>query len=160
MMKFMDLLITPAYAQTIGGSGSSSMLMSLLPFIGIFFIFYFMVIRPQQTKAKQLKETMKSLRRGDKIITAGGIIATVVKNQEDSDEMEVDLANNVRVKVLKSTITTILESKASKLNEGFKGSKLGRSISKKDKKVEIEKKSEEAEQDEDSTDEKKISKTE
>lgn len=108
----MNLLITPAYAQSAGGGGGASTLMSLLPFIGIFLVFYFIVIMPQQKKAKQVREKMKALRRGDKIVTAGGIVGKIVRNVEDSDQMEVEIAQNVRVMVLRSTVTTVLESKA------------------------------------------------
>lgn len=108
----MDLLITPAYAQSIGGSsGGAATIMGLLPFVGIFLVFYFIVIMPQQKKAKQIREQMKSLRRGDKIVTAGGIVGKIVRNQEDADQMEVEIAPNVRVMVVRSTVTTVLESK-------------------------------------------------
>lgn len=113
----MDLLITPAYAQSGGGSGGTSMIVSLLPFVGIFIVFYFIVIRPQQTKAKQLRESVKSLRRGDKIVTAGGIVAKVVRNQEDSNEMEIEIAPNVKVTVVRSTVTTVVDSKAGQAND-------------------------------------------
>ncbi|CAI3950134.1 Protein translocase subunit YajC (YajC) [Commensalibacter communis] len=139
----MDILIPAAHAQAAGGGGGSNILMTFAPFIGIFFIFYFMIIRPQQKKAKQQRESMKALRRGDKVLTAGGIIATVVKNQEDSDEMEVDLSNDVRVKILRSTITSVLESKAIQANEANKNVKKAKPVVKKEKEVKPEVKSEE-----------------
>lgn len=139
MMNLMDMLIPAAHAQAAGGAGGGNFLVSLAPFIGIFFIFYFMIIRPQQKKAKLQRESMKSLRRGDKILTAGGIIATVVKNQEDSDEMEVDLSNDVRVKILRSTVTTVLESKAMQANEANKNNKKVKPAAKKEKEVKEEK---------------------
>ncbi len=121
MINLMNLLITPAYAQSAGGGGGGvSMIMSLLPFIGIFLVFYFIVILPQQKKAKQLREKMKALRRGDKIVTAGGVIGKIVRNQEDSDQMEVEMAPNIRVMVLRSTVTTVLESKAQTDNQQTK----------------------------------------
>lgn len=114
MSHFMDLFITPAYAQSAGaGSGGGvGTLMSILPFLGIFLVFYFIVILPQQKKAKQVKEQMRALRRGDKIVTAGGIVGKIVNNKEDSDQMEVEIAPEVRVMVLRSTVTTVLESKS------------------------------------------------
>lgn len=140
MMNLMDILIPAAHAQAAGGGGGGmANLMTFAPFIGIFFIFYFMIIRPQQKKAKQQRERMKELRRGDKILTAGGIIATVVKNQEDSDEMEVDLSNDVRVKILRSTVTTVLESKAMQANEANKNTKKAKPAAKKEKEVKEEK---------------------
>lgn len=133
MTNLLELLIPAAHAQAAGAAGGSgNFLISLAPFVGIFFIFYFMIIRPQQKKAKQQRESMKSLRRGDKILTAGGIIATVVKNQEDSDEMEVDLSNDVRVKILRSTISSVLESKAMQATEANKNVKKVKSVAKKE----------------------------
>lgn len=141
----MELLIPAAHAQAAGAAGGgTNFLISLAPFIGIFFIFYFMIIRPQQKKAKQQRESMKALRRGDKVLTAGGIIATVVKNQEDSDEMEVDLNNDVRVKILRSTISTVLESKAIQAAEANKNVKKAKPAAKKEKEVKTEKEAEPA----------------
>ncbi|WP_346771129.1 preprotein translocase subunit YajC [Commensalibacter nepenthis] len=146
MTNLMDLLIPAAHAQAAGGGGSSNFLISIAPFVGIFFIFYFMIIRPQQKKAKLQRESMKALRRGDKILTAGGIIATVVRNQEDSDEMEVDLSNDVRVKILRSTITSVLESKAIQANEANKNVKKAKPVVKKEKEVKIDKEAEPAQE--------------
>ncbi|CAI3949931.1 Protein translocase subunit YajC (YajC) [Commensalibacter communis] len=143
MTNLMDILIPAAHAQAAGGGGGGNILMTFAPFIGIFFIFYFMIIRPQQKKAKQQRESMKALRRGDKVLTAGGIIATVVKNQEDSDEMEVDLSNDVRVKILRSTITSVLESKAIQANEANKNVKKAKPVVKKEKETKSEVKPEE-----------------
>jgi len=101
------MLISPAYAQDINGLlGSVS---QFLPLILIFGVFYFLLIRPQQTRAKQVKAMLAALRRGDRVITAGGILATVQRVKEGSDEVEVDIAPNVRVTVLRDTITTVLK---------------------------------------------------
>jgi len=101
------MLISPAYAQDINGLlGSVS---QFLPLILIFGVFYFLLIRPQQTRAKQTKAMLAALRRGDRVITAGGILATVQRVKEGSDEIEVDIAPNVRVTVLRDTITTVLK---------------------------------------------------
>lgn len=114
MSHFMDLLITPVYAQSVGSGGGGGMntLLNLLPFVGIFLVFYFIVILPQQKKAKQVREKMQALRRGDKIVTAGGIVAKIVSNKEDSDQMEVEIAPEIRVMVMRNTVTTVLDSKA------------------------------------------------
>ena len=70
---------------------------------------YFLLFRPQQQKQKQLQAMLGALRRGDRIITAGGILATVARVKEGSDEIEADLAPNVRVTVLRSTITGVVK---------------------------------------------------
>ncbi len=101
------MLISPAYAQDVAGllGGATQ----FLPLVLIFGVFYFLLIRPQQTRAKQMKAMLLALRRGDRIVTAGGILATVQRVKEGSDEVEVDIAPNVRVTVLRDTITTVLK---------------------------------------------------
>jgi preprotein translocase subunit YajC len=103
------MLFSTAFAQTAAGGGSDfqSQLVSFAPLIMIAAVFYFLLIRPQQQRQKQLKTALAALRRGDKIITAGGIIASVVRVIND-DEIEAEIAAGVKVRVLRSTITTIL----------------------------------------------------
>jgi len=81
--------------------------MSFLPLILIFVVFYFLLIRPQQKKLKDHKAMIEGLRRGDRIVTAGGIIGTVTRVGEN-DEAIVEIAEGVRVRVLRSTVTTVL----------------------------------------------------
>jgi len=100
------MLISPAYAQAAGG-GSSDMLLQFAPLALIFVVFYFILIRPQQQKAKQQRAMLGAIRRGDRIVTGGGLIGTVAKVVSD-DEVTVDLAENVRVRVVRSTITQVL----------------------------------------------------
>jgi preprotein translocase subunit YajC len=100
------LLISPAYAQTAGAGGGFD-LMTFAPLIAIFVVFYFMLIRPQQKKAKQHREVLGQLRRGDRVVTGGGIIGTVSKVVNDS-ELQVEIAEGVRVRVLRSTVTDVL----------------------------------------------------
>jgi preprotein translocase subunit YajC len=102
----MSMLISPAYAQGTGLMNQSTML-QFLPLVLIFVVFYFLLIRPQQTKQKQHKSMLESLRRGDRVVTGGGILATVAR-VVSPDEVELDLAPNVRVRVLRSTITSVL----------------------------------------------------
>lgn len=112
------MLITPAYAQA-GGGDSSSMLVQLAPLVLIFVVFYFFLIRPQQQKAKQQKAMLSAIRRGDRVITAGGLMGMVAKVVSD-DELLVDLAENVRVRVVRSTISQVLartEPAAAKADE-------------------------------------------
>jgi preprotein translocase subunit YajC len=101
------MLISKAYAQMSSLLGSQSALIQFLPLILIFVVFYFLLIRPQQTKAKQLRATINALRRGDRIVTGGGIIGTVSK-VVGPEEILVDIAEGVRVRVLRNTITTVL----------------------------------------------------
>jgi len=100
------MLISPAYAQAAGGGGGDP-IMTFLPIILIFVVFYFLLIRPQQKKVKQHREMVSALRRGDKIVTAGGLIGTVTKIISDT-EAQVELAEGVRVRVVRHTISDVL----------------------------------------------------
>ncbi len=112
-----NFLIPAAYAQSAGGSGGVSGLMSFLPFVAVFAIMYFLLIRPQQQRQKQLKSELKSLRRGDRIVTAGGVVGVVQRTKEESSEVEVEIAPNVRVMVMRETISTVLTSTAKPAND-------------------------------------------
>ena len=102
------MFISPAYAQGgIGGiGGDGNMLMSLLPFILIFVIMYFLILRPQQKKAKQHQEMVKNLRRGDTVITSGGLIGKVTKVVDD-EQVEVEIADGVRVRQLRQMMADV-----------------------------------------------------
>ena len=84
-----------------------------IPLILIFVIFYFFLIRPQQKRVKEHKEMVSSLKRGDEVITSGGIIGIVDRVMED-DRIEVTLADNVKVQIIKSTITSLLKKEVKK----------------------------------------------
>src|ERR1700719_3571005 len=99
-----SMFISPAYAQ---GFGDPQQMMQFLPFVLIFVVFYFLLIRPQQKRAKDHKTMLGNLRRGDKVVTGGGIIGTVAKVVSD-DEVAVDIAEGIRVRVIRSTITSVL----------------------------------------------------
>ena len=101
------MFISPAFAQAAGASPQDTLTTFVLPMALIFVVFYFFMIRPQQQKAKQLRSMLEALRRGDRVVTAGGIVGTVVKVDGDQ-ELTVEIAENVRVKVVRSTITTVL----------------------------------------------------
>ena len=79
-----------------------------IPLILIFVIFYFFLIRPQQKRVKDHKAMVESLKRGDEIITSGGIIGTIDKVMED-DRVEVNIGGDVKVQIIKSTITSMLK---------------------------------------------------
>lgn len=98
------MFVTPAYAQDAGAAGG---LISIIPFILIFVIMYFLLIRPQQKKLKEHQAMVSNLRRGDQIVTQGGVIGKITKVKEDG-EIEVEIAEGVKVRVIKSTITTVL----------------------------------------------------
>ncbi|QFU09010.1 preprotein translocase subunit YajC [Rhodobacteraceae bacterium THAF1] len=98
------MLVSPAYAQAAGG-GIGGALGSFVPLILIFAIMYFLLIRPQQKKVKEHQKMVEALRRGDQIVTAGGLVGKVVKVHEG--EAEVELADNVKVRVIKSTIAQV-----------------------------------------------------
>ena len=101
------MFISPAFAQAAGASPQDTLTTFILPMALIFVVFYFFMIRPQQQKAKQLRTMLDALRRGDRVVTAGGIIGTVAKVEGDQ-EVTVEIAENVRVKVVRSTITSVL----------------------------------------------------
>ncbi len=98
------MFITPAYAQATGGSGD--MVMSLLPFVLIFVIMYFLILRPQQRRVKQHREMVKNLRRGDTVITAGGVVGRVTKIIDD-DHIEMEITDGVRVRQVRGMVTEV-----------------------------------------------------
>ncbi len=100
------MLISPAFAQE-GIAGGGDMFTSLLPFIVIFVIFYMLLIRPQQKKAKQHKEMLAGIRRGDRIVTGGGIIGRVSRVEGDG-ELIVEIAPNLRVRVMRGTVADLV----------------------------------------------------
>jgi len=100
------MFISPAWAQAAGG-GSGDFLVQLFPLILIFVVFYFLLIRPQQSKMKAQREMLAGVKRGDRVVTGGGIIALVTKVISDN-ELQVELADGVRVRIIKQTITDIL----------------------------------------------------
>jgi preprotein translocase subunit YajC len=104
------MLISPAYAQAAGGGlfDSQSAMIQFLPLVLIFVVFYFLLIRPQQQKQKQQRSMLDALRRGDRVVTGGGIVGTVNRVTAGSEEIEVDIAQGVRVRVLRSTISSVL----------------------------------------------------
>jgi preprotein translocase subunit YajC len=109
------ILIPPAYAQD--ASGFVAGVVQFAPLILIFAVFYFLLIRPQQQKQKELRNMLATLKRGDKVVTGGGIIGTVQRvpmvqdkdgKQIPSTEIEVEIAPNLRVTVLRETIASVV----------------------------------------------------
>lgn len=101
------MFVTAAYAQTAGAAGPGSLIGSMLPLVLIFAIMYFLLIRPQQKKMRDLKAMIDAVRRGDQILTAGGIVGKVIKVGDDN-MVEVEIAEGVKVKVVKSTISQVM----------------------------------------------------
>jgi preprotein translocase subunit YajC len=114
-----EMLISPAYAQT-GLGGSSDMLVSLLPFILIFVIMYFLILRPQQQRAKQHQNMVKNLRRGDTVISSGGLVGKVTKVVDD-DQIEVEIAEGVRVRQMRSMVSDVRAKGEPVKEEGTSG---------------------------------------
>ncbi len=98
------MFATPAFAQEAGGFGAFG---SFVPLILIFVIMYFLLIRPQQKKAKEHRNMVEALRRGDQIVTQGGLIGKVTKVKEDN-ELEVEIAQGVKARVVRSTVAQVL----------------------------------------------------
>ena len=102
------MFITPAFAQVSGASplGSSDMLIQFAPFVVIFAIMYFLILRPQQQRAKAQREMVQAARRGDVVVTSGGLIGKITKATDDA-EVELEIAPNVRVRLARSGITEV-----------------------------------------------------
>ena len=102
------MFASPAFAQAAGGSASGvAAFGQFLPLILIFIIMYFLIIRPQQKRAKADQAMRESLRRGDQVVTSGGIVGKVTHVREDG-ELEVEIAAGVKVRVVKSAIMQVL----------------------------------------------------
>jgi preprotein translocase subunit YajC len=98
-----SMFVTPAYAQGIGAS--PDMFISILPFVLIFVIMYFLIIRPQRTQLKKRGEMLAAIRRGDTVVTGGGFIGKVTKAADD--ELEIDLGGGTKVTALRATIADV-----------------------------------------------------
>ena len=103
------MLISPAYAQAAGGDAGG--LITFLPLVLIFAVFYFLLIRPQQKKMKAHREMIGNVRRNDRVVTGGGIIGKVTKVIDEA-EVDVEIAPNVVVRVARGTIADVLSKSA------------------------------------------------
>ena len=101
------MLISEAWAQGAGGAGGGDIFSMMFPLVLIFAVFYFLLIRPQQKKMKEHREMLTAVRRGDKVVTGGGIIGTVAKVVSD-DELQVEIAEGVKVKISRSTLASVM----------------------------------------------------
>ncbi|MBL4801149.1 MAG: preprotein translocase subunit YajC [Emcibacter sp.] len=101
------MFISEAFAQAAGTPGGENVFMQFLPFVLIIGVFYFLMIRPQQKRAKEHKTMIATLRRGDNVITSGGIVAKVSKVIDDN-EIELEISAGVKIKVIRATISTVV----------------------------------------------------
>jgi len=100
------VFISSAYAQATGAAPSGMDIMTFLPMIAIFVVFYFLLIRPQQKRAKDAKAMLSALQKGDEVITAGGIIGKIAKLDEQYASIEV--SPNVEIRVQRGSISQLL----------------------------------------------------
>ncbi|MFO1239108.1 MAG: preprotein translocase subunit YajC [Sphingomonadaceae bacterium] len=110
------MLITPAYAQAAAGAaapaGASAFFIQMMPLVLIFIIFWFLLIRPQQQRAKQHRAMIDAVKKGDSIVTGGGLVGKVTK--VEGDIVEVEIASGVKVKAIKATLSDITPTGSSK----------------------------------------------
>jgi preprotein translocase subunit YajC len=101
----LDFLISPAYAQSAPAAGGTDLL-SFLPLVAIFVVFYFLMLRPQQKRAKETKAMLEALQKGDEVVTVGGIVGKIAKLTDQYATVEI--ANGVEVTVQRQAIATVL----------------------------------------------------
>jgi len=112
------MFIPSAYAQTTGAAaanGGIASFLSLAPLLLVFIVFYFLMIRPQQRRIKLLQQSVAAVRKGDGVVTAGGLVGKVPKVEDIF--VEVEIAANTRVKVVKSTLAEVTSSTAKPAND-------------------------------------------
>jgi preprotein translocase subunit YajC len=102
----IDLVITPAYAQAAPGVPFGGDLMQFLPFVAIFVVFYFLLIRPQQKKAKEAKAMLEALQKGDEVVTAGGMLGRISKLGDQY--VTVEIADKIEITVQRGAIAQLL----------------------------------------------------
>jgi preprotein translocase subunit YajC len=100
------VLITPAYAQAAGAASQENTLLTFLPMVAIFVVFYFLLIRPQQKKQKEARAMLDALEKGNEVATAGGILGRIVKLDEQYATIEI--APNTQIVVQRSAISQLL----------------------------------------------------
>ena len=106
------MFASPAYAQAAGAGGSTATsLLAFIPYVAIFAIFYFLMIRPQQQRAKAHRAMIDAVKKGDNVVTGGGIIGKVSR-VDDNGEIEVEVAPNIKLRVLKGTLSDVRDRAA------------------------------------------------
>ena len=112
------MLISPAYAQSTGAaatSGGIASLISFLPLVLIFVVFYFLMIRPQQARLKTQQAAIAAVKKGDSVVTAGGVIGKVTKVEDQY--VEVEIAPNTRIRVVKATLSDVTSPNSKPAND-------------------------------------------
>ncbi len=107
--------ILTAMASAAGSSGSAAFFVQILPLLFVFVIFYLLMIRPQQRRMKQHQATIAAVKKGDQVVTAGGVFGKVTKVSDE--EVEVEIAQGVKVRVVKSTLSHVLGKNAKPAND-------------------------------------------
>ena len=101
------MFVTPAYAQGAGAPGGLEIFVQIIPFILIFVIMYFLLIRPQQKRMKQHREMVAAVRRGDVVVTGGGLIGKIKSVHDGEDEVTIELGKGVEVRMVRSSIADV-----------------------------------------------------
>ena len=115
-MSSQPILMTMIQAAPAGGTGgAASVLIGILPWVAIFVIFYMLMIRPQQRRVKEHQAAINAVKKGDQVITGGGIRGKVTKVSDD--EVEVEIAQGVKINVIKSTISNVLSPTTKPAND-------------------------------------------
>ena len=112
------MFISPAYAQAAGGTaagGGIGSFLGLAPLFLVFVVFYFLMIRPQQTRMKRLQASIAAVKKGDQVVTAGGVLGRVTKVEDNF--VEVEIAANTRIRVVKSTLSDVTDPKTKPAND-------------------------------------------
>ena len=115
------MLISPAYAQAAAGGGGA--LAQLLPFLLIFVVFYFLLIRPQQKRAKEHRQLVDNMKKGDMVITAGGLKGKVTKAAEGSETVDVEIASGVVVEVIRAMVSEVRDKDGNPIKPAAKADK-------------------------------------
>ena len=100
------MFVTPAYAQAAGGAGGAGAIAQFVPLILIFVIMYFLILRPQQKRMKEQRNMIAELKRGDQVVTQGGIIGKITDVKDD--EVTVEIAQGVKIRVVRATIAQVV----------------------------------------------------
>lgn len=100
----IDMFITPAFAQSASPAADMSFPLMMLLLLGIF---YFLVLRPQSKRADEQRSKLNAVRRGDTVVTSGGMVGKVTKVSDTTDDIEVELADNLKVRIVKSTLLDV-----------------------------------------------------
>jgi preprotein translocase subunit YajC len=100
------MFVTQAFAQGTNPFGGDSLLVTMLPFVLIFVIMYFLILRPQQKRVKEHTELVKNLRRGDTVVTSGGLVGKVTKVVDD-EQVEIEIADGVRIRQMRQMVSAV-----------------------------------------------------